>query len=182
MVLAVHQEHAHVDDRVPGQDAFLQRFAHAFFHRDDKLVWDRPATDLVHKFKPGTPGQRLDVDETDAVLPVTAGLLHVPSLRLGFGPDRLPVRHPRSPEHHVDAELPAEPVGGDLQVRLAHPGDDGLLHLRRAVDAQRRILLHQPLQRDPHFVLIAFAFRLHRQGDDRLRKLDRGQQQRGLFG
>src|SRR5256712_14089693 len=141
MVLAVYQEHADVDHRVAGQHAFLQRFAHTLLHRDDELIGDRPTADLVHKLEAGTARQWLDVDETHTVLPVAAGLLHIASLRLGFPSDRFPGWDPPSHQDHVYAELPSQPVGGDLQVRLTHAGDDRLLQLGRAVDAERRIFL-----------------------------------------
>src|SRR5207245_9331674 len=103
VVLAVNQEHTDVDDRVAGQHAFLQRFRTTLLHRDDELIGDRPAADLVHKFEAGTARHWLDVDETHTVLPVAAGLLHIASLRLGFTSDRFPVWDPRRHQDHVYA-------------------------------------------------------------------------------
>ena len=55
-------------------------------------------------------------------------------------------------------------------MELAHPGDQGLRRLRVGVDAERRILFGQALQRERQLVLVGLRLRLDLDLDDRLRE------------
>src|SRR5690606_40292276 len=62
----------------------------------------------------------------------------------------------------VDLELALHAVDDDLQVQLAHAGDDGLAGLRVRVYAERRVLLRKLLERGREPVLVRLRLRLDR--------------------
>src|SRR5262249_25412290 len=79
----------------------------------------------------------------------------------------------------VDVELPLEAVDNDLQVELAHAGDEGLAGLLVAADTEGRILLRKALQAGAELVLVGLRLRFHGDGDHRVGEghrleLDRG--------
>jgi len=59
----------------------------------------------------------------------------------------------------------------DVEVQLAHAGDDGLARLLVGADAERRVFLGEALQREAHLLLVALGLRLHRDRDHRLGEL-----------
>src|SRR5262245_42609528 len=63
VALAVVHDHPHVLQRVAGDVAALQDAAHAFLHRGDELVRDRPALHAVDELEARAPRQRLDLEE-----------------------------------------------------------------------------------------------------------------------
>src|SRR5207302_8886339 len=102
---------------------------------------EHAADDLVDELVPGPPLDRLDDDVRVAVLPATAGLLLVLALRARLAADRLEVRHARRVQLDVDVEAAAQPVDRDLDVHLAHPGEQLLARLLVAAEVECRILL-----------------------------------------
>ena len=81
----------------------------------------------------------------------------------------------------VDAELAAQAIDEDLEVELAHAGDGGGAGLRVDADAERRILLGQPLQGLGQLVLVGLGLRLHGNVDDGIGEVDRLQHHRGVL-
>ena len=79
---------------------------------------NRAAEDLIHKLEAFTPSGRLDLDVTDRVLPVAAGLAHKAAFRRGGSRDRLLVGHFNRHGLHVRAELALHALQGDVDVRL----------------------------------------------------------------
>ena len=67
-----------------------------------------------------------------------------------------------------DLELAAHAIDDDLQMQLAHPGDDGLAGLFVRMDAERGVFFRELVERDAHLLLVGLGFRLDRDGDDRL--------------
>ena len=97
-----------------------------------------------------------------AVLAFTARLAH----KLAFGifdrlADGFAVSHLRLADVGLDTELALHAVNDDLQVQLAHTGNDGLAGLFVGLDAERRIFLSQALQRDTHFFLVNLGLGFH---------------------
>ena len=72
----------------------------------------------------------------------------------------------------VDLELAAQAVDDDLQVQLAHAGDDGLAGLVVGVDLEGRVLLGELGQAHGHLVLLGLGLGLNGNGDDRRGELD----------
>jgi hypothetical protein len=72
-----------------------------------------------------------------------------------------------------DPELPAHAVDQDLQVQLAHPGDDRLAGLHVALHREGGVLVGQPLDGDAQLLLVALGLRLDGDLDDRGRERHR---------
>jgi hypothetical protein len=72
----------------------------------------------------------------------------------------------------VDVELTTETVDDDLEVQLAHAGDDGLAGLLVGVDLEGRVLLGELGEADAHLVLLGLGLRLDRDVDDGVGELD----------
>ena len=80
----------------------------------------------------------------------------------------------------LDAEAALKPLDRDLDVDLAHAGEQLLARLRVATEDERRVLLGQPAQRRADLLLVAFRLRRHREAHQRLGKPDLGQLDRVL--
>ena len=87
--------------------------------------------------------------------------------------DRLAVGHLRLADVGLDLELAAHAVDQDLQVQLAHAGDDRLAGLLVVLDLEGRVLLGELLDRDAQLLLVALGLRLDRHVDDRRRERHR---------
>jgi hypothetical protein len=133
------------------------RLHDALLDRRDELRRDRAADDLGLEHEPLAVAGGGELDVTDRVLAVPAGLLHVPAVALGRPSDRLAIRDLRGLVHDVDAELLLEPVHLDVQVRLAHPVDHGLVGLLDPIHAERRVLLTQPGEPGGELVLFTLG-------------------------
>ena len=97
------------------------------------------------KPEPVLAGLHLELD--DAVVAGAAGLLDVAPLHRRTGlRDRLLVGDLRLADVRVDLELAQQAVGDDLEVQLAHAGDDRLAGLLVDGDAEGRILLGEALE------------------------------------
>ena len=90
---------------------------------------------------------------------------------LGAGTDGLAVGNLRRTDIGLDLELAPHAINDDIEVQLAHTGDDGLTGLFVGVHAERRIFLRQTTERDAHLLLVALGLGLDRDRDDRLREL-----------
>jgi len=93
----------------------------------------------------------------------------VPPLHLGRLGDRLAVGDGGQLGGDLDAELLRQPPRGDLDVRVPHAGEDGLVRLAVAFDAERRILFHQARQADAQFVQVGLGLGKDGGGEQRLR-------------
>ncbi|MNL80588.1 hypothetical protein D3C87_2074810 [compost metagenome] len=82
------------------------------------------------------------------VLTATARLTDELTLDLDLLADRLTVRDLRLTDVGVHLELAKQTVDDDLQVELAHAGDQGLRGLGIVLHAEGRILFGQLLQGD----------------------------------
>ncbi len=89
--------------------------------------------------------------------------------RLG---DRLAIGHLRLADGGVHRELPQHPVDDDLQVELAHPGDDGLVGLLVGADLEGRVFLRQGEEGLAHLVLVDLRLGLHGHVDHGLGELE----------
>ena len=72
----------------------------------------------------------------------------------------------------VDAEAPLGALERDLDVHLAHPGEDLLAGLRIAAQPERRVLLGEPADRRRHLLLVALDLRRDREAHHRLREAE----------
>src|SRR5262249_3314178 len=146
VVRALDELDPDVDDRIAAEDARLHRLLDAEVDRRDVLPRDLPADDLVHELVARALLARLDVDHRGAVLAAAAGLAHELALDALDGlAHGLAVGDLRPADVRVDVELALEAVDDDLEVELAHAGDDRLAGLLVRADAEGRVLLGEPL-------------------------------------
>ncbi len=169
MVRAVLEDDADVDDGIAGEDARLHRLLDAEVDCGDVLARDLAADDLVDELVAVPRRRGLEVDDDVPVLAAAAGLADEAALDLLRGPaGRLAVGDLRAADVRVDRELAQQPVDDDLQVQLAHPGDERLPRLLVGAHAEGRILLGEPLERRGELVLVGLRLRLDGDRDDRV--------------
>src|SRR4029079_4596590 len=77
--------------------------------------------------------------------------------------ERVTVRDARPMELDVDAEAALRSLERDLDVHLAHPGEDLLPRLRVTPQPERRVLLGETLDRGGDLLLLALDLRRHRE-------------------
>ena len=138
----------------------------------DVLLGHHAADDLVDELVALASLLRVHVDDRVTVLAATAGLADELALgvhdlvarTLAIG--NLGLAHVR-----LDLELAQQAVDDDLEVQLAHAGDDGLAGLVVGGHAERRVLLGELLQSDGHLVLLGLGLGLHGDVDNRIGEL-----------
>src|SRR6185312_10531370 len=105
-----------------------------------------------------------------AVLAAAARLLDELALLLDRLLEGLAVGDLRLAHRSLHAELALHTVDDDLEVQLAHAGDDGLARLLVGAHAERRILLREAPERHAHPLLVGLGLGLHGLRDHRLRE------------
>src|SRR5580704_14990382 len=171
VVRAVECGHFHIDDGIAGNHAGLYGLLNALVHRRDELARYRAADDAVDELIALARRQRLELEPDVAVLAAAAGLAHELALGLDRAANGLAVGDLRLADVGVDLELALHAVDDDLEVQLAHAGNDGLPGFLVRVHAKRGIFLREPLQGEAHLLLVDFGLRLHGHRDDGLGKL-----------
>ena len=170
MVGAIEYRDFHIDDGIARDHAGLHRFLDALVHGGNVFARHRAADDAVDELVALALRQRLELQPHMAVLAAAAGLAN--ELALGF--DRaaqgFAIRDLRLADIGFDLELALHAIDDDLEMQFAHAFDDGLAGLRIGVHAKGRIFLRQALQSQTHFFLVDLGFRLHRNGNHRLRE------------
>ena len=84
--------------------------------------------------------------------------------------DGLFVVNLRSALVNLYAELPAETVDDDVEVKLTHAADDGLASLWIGLNLESRILLSKLAESDAKFVKVALSLRLNGNTDHWIRE------------
>ena len=138
----------------------------------DDLVLDRDALAAL---------VGLNLDDDVAVLAAATGLLDQFAFAVRRRGDRLAIGDLRLARVRVDLELAQHAVANDLEVQLAHAGDDRLAGVFVGEDLEGRIFFGQPLQRDRHLFLVLLRLRLDRHRDNRVREGRRLEQDRKIF-
>ena len=168
--LAVVDHDPQADHREPDQPPLGEHGAEALLDRGDELGRDRAAAHLVHELEVLVAlGQGLDVAGHAAVLAGAAGLLLVRVVELGALRDRLAVGHLRRARLDLAAVLALHALDVDVEVQLAHAGDDGLAALGIHAGAERRVLAHEAAERLRQVVLRLVVLGLDRERDHRRR-------------
>ena len=103
--------------------------------------------------------------------PRTAGLTRVLGLLVDLLGDGLLVGHLRGTHVGLHLELAEQTVHDDLQVELAHAGDDGLTGLFIGVGLEGGVLFRQLHQGDAHLLLASLGLGLDGHADNGLREL-----------
>ena len=105
------------------------------------------------------------------ILALTAGLAGVLGLLIGFLANGLAVSNLRSANISLDLELAQQTVDDDLQMELAHAGDDGLTGLFIGPGTEGRILLSELCQSNAHLLGASLGLGLDSNADNRLREV-----------
>src|SRR5690606_11881946 len=140
VVRAVDELHVHVDDGVAGEHAAGHGVRDALFDRSDELLGDHAADDRVLEDEARAVLRGADLDPAVTEHAAAARLLDVLALGANRLGDRLALGDLRVPHVALDLELALEAVDDDLEVQLAHAGDDGLPGLRVREGAEARVL------------------------------------------
>src|SRR3954466_1190233 len=176
VVGAVLEADLDVDHRVAGEHAELHGLLRTVVDRRDVLARDATTGDVVHELVARAgPGlgvdARLDGDDHLRELAGTTGLLLVGvAVVLDLLADGLAVGDLRLADGRLDAELALHAVDQDLQVELAHAGDDRLAGLLVGLDREGRVLLGEPLDRGAELLLVALGLGLDGHLDHRGRE------------
>src|SRR5207247_2147648 len=144
VVRPAHQGGPDVHQRVPGEDARLAGLLDALVDRGDVLAGDVPAGDLVDELVAAAGARGLEIDDHVPVLASAAGLADELPLHLVDGlADGLAIGHLRLADVGPDVDLSREPVHQDLEVELAHAGDDRLAGLLVVLHDEGGVLVGQ---------------------------------------
>src|SRR5215218_5665388 len=149
-----------IDYGVASDDAGIEGILDALVHARDVLPRDDAADDLVVELVAGLVVV-LDVDDRVPVLATATRLPHEPALdALDALADGLAVSDLRATDVRVHPELAQEPVDDDLEVQLAHTGDDSLPGLLIAADGEGRVLFGETLERHRELLLVGLRLGL----------------------
>ena len=157
MVRTVEHRHAEIHHGEAGEIAAHACFLDALFDGRNELSRNRAAEDVVDELEVRSARQRLHLDLAVAELPVAAGLLLVPAVRLRCSLDRLAVRNARRLQVDVDAEPALELRDRDFDVQLSLTREQQLFGLRIAAVADGRVLFLEPVHRRADLVFVAAA-------------------------
>src|SRR4051812_30812475 len=171
VVRTVDQRRLDADHRVAGEHAVLHGVLHALVDRRDVLAGDAPTGDLVLELVGRRVAAHLQRRQCDLHLRELARATRLLLVRVVVAldglADRLAVGHLRLADVGLDVELTPHPVDQDLQVQLAHAGDDRLTGLLVETDLERRVLLGELLDGRAQLLLVALGLRLDGNRDDR---------------
>src|SRR5579864_1917649 len=126
---------------------------------------------FVHVFMRGA-GHRMQDDFAMTVLSAAAGLLNVFAFGFRLFANRFAVRHLRPTHIGLHVVFAQHAVHDNLEMKLAHAGDQRLPGVRLRRNAEGRILLREPLHGHAQLVLVRFRFRLDGYGNNRGGKID----------
>src|SRR6187431_520069 len=167
----VEQDRLDAHHRVAREDSDVHRVLEPLVDRGDVLARDAPTGDLVVELVDLVRAQvhRLDRELDLRELTRSTGLLLVRVVVTLDGLlDRLAVRDLGLADVRLDAEFALHAVDEDVEVKLAHALDHGLTGVGVLLDAERRVLLRELLDRETQLLLVGLGLGLDRDLDDRL--------------
>ena len=133
-----------------------------------KLRGNGAAEDFVGELEAAAAGQGLHADLAVAELAVAAGLLLVAALGLGLGADGFAIGHLGRLEGDFGVVALFEAADDGLDVRLAGAGDEELVGLRIAEEADEQVLFHELVDGGGELVLVGAGLGLDGVGHGRL--------------
>ena len=180
MIGAVEQGDLHVHNGVAGQNTGLHSALDTGVNRRDIFLGDGTAHHGVDELVAlaGLVGLHMDLNVT--VLALTAGLTGVLGFLIHRLADGLLVGNLGRANVGFHLELTEQTVNNDLQVQLAHAGDDGLPGLLVGVGPEGGILFRQLAQGNAHLLLTGLGLGLDGNLDNRLGE-DHGLQNDGMI-
>jgi len=173
MVGAVDDGDLDVNDRVTTEDTTVHGFLDTSIDRGDVFLRNRATDDLVDKLIAFARLAGFDFEHAMTILATATGLADKLTVGLDSLADRFLIGDLRCTDIGFDLELPKETVNNDVEVQLAHAGDQGLAGFLVGIGAEGRIFLSQLGQGSHHFLLAGFGLRFDRNIDDRFREFHR---------
>ncbi len=164
---AVVDHAADAGDRGADQGAFLLGLDEALVAGRNVLPGDDPAHDLIDEFVLAFL-HRLHVARHPAELTGTAGLLLVGIVEVGPLGNGFPVGDLGGAHFDDGAVFPLHPFNVNVQVQLAHAGDDGFAGFRVKEGLEGGVFLGEAVKGLGHVDLGLVIHRLDRQGDNRV--------------
>ncbi len=158
VVGAVDDVDVDVDDRIAADDAVEHRFFDALLAGRNVFLGNGAADDLVLDRDALAALVRLNLDDDVAVLTATARLLDQLAFAIGSRRDGFAISDLRLAGVGLDLELAEHAIANDLEVQLAHAGDDRLAGVLVGEDAESRILFRETLESDAHLFLVRLVF------------------------
>ena len=173
MVRTVEQGDLNVEDREAGDNTGVQGLLDALVDGRDVLLGHDAADDSVDELVAEALLHLLELDDGVAVLTATAGLTDELALSLlDVVTSGLAVGNLGLTNVSVNLELAEQTVDDDLEVQLAHAGDDGLAGLVVGGHLEGRVLLGELGQSQGHLVLLGLSLGLDGNVDNGLSELD----------
>lgn len=164
--LAVVDDHLGADDAVAQQGALFARELEALGAGGQELVGDVPADDLALVVVLLGLVVGLDVAGHAGKVAGAAALALEQVVEVGAAGDGLAVGDAGLARDALRLVLALQALDVDLEMQLAHAGDDGLFALGVDVDAEGRVLALESVHRLAEIVGVAGALRLDGQGHD----------------
>ena len=171
MIRTIPQGNLDINNRIASQNTGLHSTLDTVVDSRDVFLRDGTANDGVDELVTLAGLVGLDLDLNMTILALTTGLTCVLGLLVGLFADGLTVSNLRCTHVCFNLELTQQTVNDDLQVQLAHTGDDGLTGLFVSVGLEGRILFGQLCQRDAHLLVAGLGLRLDGNADNRLGEL-----------
>ena len=156
-----------------GQIAFFRGLDDSLFDRGNEVPRNGAAEDFVFEFELSAARQRLHANPAIAELAVAAGLLLVAALHVGLAANGFAIRNLGRVQLDVHAVALLQAADDDLDVLLPAAGEQKLLGLRIAIEAQRLIFFQDLVDRVAHAIFVVARLGGNRVGDGRLRQLHR---------
>ncbi len=170
MVRTVVNSYCDVNHRIASNYAVLHSFLNTSFDRSDVFLRNSATNDLVFKQEAFARLTRSDFQPAMTILAFTTGLTNKFTFRLNSLADGFAVSNLRITNSAAYFEFAQQTVNDDIQVKLAHTGNNGLGGFRISVNAEGRILFSQFLQGNAHLFLVCFSFRFNCYGNYRIRE------------
>ena len=141
MVRTIDQSSFDIDSLIARNDTVLHSFFNTCFNRSNVFFRYSTADDFTFEDKARTWFKRLQSNDRMTVLTATAGLTDKFALCLDSFADGLFVRNLRFTNLSLYLEFTFQTVNDNIQVQLAHAGDNGLSGFMIGISTESRILL-----------------------------------------
>ena len=141
----------------PGQDAIFKSFLNTLPHRGDVLPGNGAANDLIYKLEPSARRKRHDLQLHIAKLPPATGLPDKTRPGGSFFPEGFTVGHLGFTHIRAHAELPRQTIDQNLEVKLPHPLEDGLVRFLVRSNPEGWVFIRKPGERSTELVMIRFC-------------------------
>ena len=157
VIRAVVDRALEIHHRESGQKAVRGRFHDSLFNGGNEIARDGAAENFVGELEFPAARQRLHANPAIAELAVAAGLLLVAALHVGLAANGFAIRNLRRVQLHIHAVALLQAADDHFHVLLPAAGQQKLLGLRIAIEAQRLIFFQNPLDRVAHAIFVLAA-------------------------